>query len=107
MMLATSAVRSTPLRVAARNIVRKTTTVGLDHKSLSDPLNHSGHDSIEIFTNSRSQRAASSSSSEAASSPIYVTLGASAATAAAAGSIAWYYHLFGQEVHAMTPAEEG
>ncbi|KAH0848011.1 hypothetical protein FOPE_01914 [Fonsecaea pedrosoi] len=77
-MLATSAVRSAPLRVAARTIVRKTTT-----------------------------RAASSSASEAASSPFYLTLGASAATAATVGSIAWYYHLFGQDVFAMTPAEEG
>jgi hypothetical protein len=24
-----------------------------------------------------------------------------------AGSIAWYYHLYGTELHAMTPAEEG
>ncbi|OQV08981.1 hypothetical protein CLAIMM_13172 [Cladophialophora immunda] len=77
-MLATSAVRGAPLRVAARTIVRKTTT-----------------------------RAASSSASEAASSPFYLTLGASAATAATVGSIAWYYHLFGQDVYAMTPAEEG
>ncbi|OAP62178.1 cytochrome c1, heme protein, mitochondrial [Fonsecaea erecta] len=77
-MLATSAVRGAPLRVAARTIVRKTTT-----------------------------RAASSSASEASSSPFYLTLGASAATAATAGSIAWYYHLFGQDVYAMTPAEEG
>ncbi|KAI4159418.1 MAG: hypothetical protein LQ342_006588 [Letrouitia transgressa] len=30
-----------------------------------------------------------------------------AATALAVGSIAWYYHLFGAEVFAMTPAEEG
>jgi len=36
-----------------------------------------------------------------------LTIQASLATAAAAGSIAWYYHLYGQELHAMTPAEEG
>jgi hypothetical protein len=24
-----------------------------------------------------------------------------------AGSIAWYYHLYGTELHAMTPTEEG
>ncbi|KAJ4518282.1 cytochrome c1 [Exophiala dermatitidis] len=78
MMLATSAVRGTPLRAAARNIVRKTTT-----------------------------RAASSTSTEAVSSPFYLTAGASAATLATIGSIAWYYHLYGRDVFAMTPAEEG
>jgi len=31
----------------------------------------------------------------------------SAATAMAIGSIAWYYHLYGPELHAMTPVEEG
>jgi hypothetical protein len=31
----------------------------------------------------------------------------SAATAVAIGSVAWYYHLYGTELHAMTPAEEG
>ncbi|KIX07088.1 cytochrome c1, heme protein, mitochondrial [Rhinocladiella mackenziei CBS 650.93] len=78
-MLAVSAIRRTSLRLAARNIVRKTTT-----------------------------RAASSSSTETTtSSPFYITATASAATAAAIGSIAWYYHLYGQEVFAMTPAEEG
>jgi ubiquinol-cytochrome c reductase cytochrome c1 subunit len=30
-----------------------------------------------------------------------------AATAVAIGSMAWYYHLYGQELHAMTPTEEG
>jgi ubiquinol-cytochrome c reductase cytochrome c1 subunit len=30
-----------------------------------------------------------------------------AATALAAGSMAWYYHLYGSNVFAMTPAEEG
>jgi len=36
-----------------------------------------------------------------------MTAAASAATAVAVGSAAWYYHLFGQEAFAMTPAEEG
>jgi len=31
----------------------------------------------------------------------------SAATAVAIGSVAWYYHVYGTELHAMTPAEEG
>ena len=33
--------------------------------------------------------------------------GVAAATALAVGSVAWYYHLYGRDVHAMTPAEEG
>ncbi|KAI4276066.1 MAG: hypothetical protein LQ337_002734 [Flavoplaca oasis] len=56
-------------------------------------------------------RASSSSASEAAteasSTPFRLTLAGSAATAVAVGSLAWYYHLFGQDVCAMTPAEEG
>jgi len=55
------------------------------------------------------KRAASSSSSaaECASSPYKLTAAGAASTAIAAGSIAWYYHLYGQTVHAMTPVEEG
>lgn len=54
------------------------------------------------------QRASSSSAgSESASSPFYLTASATAATAAAIGSAAWYYHLYGQEAFAATPAEEG
>ena len=30
-----------------------------------------------------------------------------AATAVAIGSLGWYYHLYGAEVYAMTPTEEG
>ncbi|KAI9772310.1 MAG: cytochrome c1 [Geoglossum simile] len=48
-----------------------------------------------------------SSATESASSHFRSTVAGSAATALAIGSIAWYYHLYGQEVHAMTPAEEG
>ncbi|KAI9859658.1 MAG: cytochrome c1 [Trichoglossum hirsutum] len=47
------------------------------------------------------------STAESAASPFTTTIVGSAATALALGSIAWYYHLYGQEVHAMTPAEEG
>jgi len=53
-----------------------------------------------------SKRAASSSSSTA-DSPFRLNVAGSAATAVAAGSIAWYYHLYGLELHAMTPVEEG
>jgi ubiquinol-cytochrome c reductase cytochrome c1 subunit len=55
----------------------------------------------------RLQRAASSTSSADAVSPFRLTMAGCAATAVAAGSIAWYYHLYGQEVFAMTPVEEG
>jgi hypothetical protein len=30
-----------------------------------------------------------------------------AATAVAIGSLTWYYHLYGSELYAMTPTEEG
>lgn len=54
------------------------------------------------------QRASSSAAgAESASSPFHLTATASAATAAAIGSAAWYYHLYGQETFAATPAEEG
>ena len=55
------------------------------------------------------QRSASSAATAQASnaSRRNITLQASAATAVAVGSIAWYYHLYGRELHAMTPAEEG
>jgi hypothetical protein len=60
------------------------------------------------FANDFWQRASSTAAGpDAASSPFYLTLTASLATAAAAGSAAWYYHLYGQEAFAMTPAEEG
>ncbi|KAK3310353.1 cytochrome C1 family-domain-containing protein [Chaetomium strumarium] len=54
------------------------------------------------------KRAASSSSSgSAAESPFRLNIAAAAATTVAAGSIAWYYHLYGPTADAMTPAEEG
>lgn len=49
----------------------------------------------------------SSGSADNASSPFYLTATATAATIATIASTAWYYHLYGQEAHAMTPAEEG
>lgn len=57
-----------------------------------------------------SKRAASTSSNSGASSDAYATrlnIAAIASTAVAAGSVAWYYHLYGAEAHASTPAEEG
>ncbi|EDN97936.1 hypothetical protein SS1G_12792 [Sclerotinia sclerotiorum 1980 UF-70] len=52
------------------------------------------------------KRAASTTSTEAAS-PLGINMAAGAATAVAAGSLAWYYHLYGQPLNAMTPVEEG
>lgn len=57
------------------------------------------------------QRSAASSSkdaaSEAATSPFRITLAGIATTAVAVGSMAWYYHLYGPTLYAMTPQEEG
>ncbi|KAL2757587.1 hypothetical protein ACRALDRAFT_1060919 [Sodiomyces alcalophilus JCM 7366] len=52
------------------------------------------------------KRAASSSSGAEAGSA-RLNLAAITSTAVAAGSIAWYYHLYGPTAHASTPAEEG
>ncbi|KAI9674411.1 MAG: cytochrome c1 [Caeruleum heppii] len=49
----------------------------------------------------------SASSTEDAAAQRRTTIAASAATAFAAGSCAWYFHLYGSDVHAMTPQEEG
>ncbi|KAI1906929.1 cytochrome c1 [Ophidiomyces ophidiicola] len=54
-----------------------------------------------------SERSSSSKASSVSETPFYLTLTASAATAATIGAAAWYYHLYGPELHAMTPAEEG
>ena len=47
------------------------------------------------------------SSSSTSESPTKLNIAAVASTAVAIGSVAWYYHLYGSEAHAMTPAEEG
>lgn len=78
-MLARSILHSVPSRAIARQTFRQTTT----------------------------RASSSTSGAEAASSPFYLTLTAAAATLATIGSTAWYYHLYGQEAFAMTPAEEG
>ncbi|KAF2196760.1 hypothetical protein GQ43DRAFT_444831 [Delitschia confertaspora ATCC 74209] len=49
----------------------------------------------------------SSSTAEEAASSWKQTAVQTGATAFAIGSIAWYYHLYGRNVDAMTPAEEG
>ncbi|KAK4197753.1 3-deoxy-7-phosphoheptulonate synthase [Triangularia verruculosa] len=64
---------------------------------------------LDVLANAvkkRRERAASSSSGSTAESPLRLNIAAAAATALAAGSVGWYYHLYGNS-HAMTPAEEG
>ena len=57
------------------------------------------------------QRSTTSSSkgaaSEAAASPFRLTVAGTVTTAVAVGSMAWYYHLYGPTLYAMTPQEEG
>ncbi|KAH7375937.1 cytochrome c1 [Plectosphaerella cucumerina] len=54
------------------------------------------------------KRAASSSSGAGAeASPARLNFAAAASTALAAGSMAWYFHLYGNPAQAMTLAEEG
>ncbi|KAF8472810.1 cytochrome c1 [Kalaharituber pfeilii] len=58
------------------------------------------------------RRATTSASSPSPSvaaegSPAHLTAAGVATTAVAVGSAAWYWHLYGPELHAMTPAEEG
>ncbi|KAI9931452.1 cytochrome c1 [Aspergillus wentii] len=74
----------------ARTVLRSVPSRGIARQSL----------------NKTSKRASSSTAgAESASSPFYLTLTASAATAVAVGST--YYHFYGQEAFASTPAEEG
>lgn len=62
----------------------------------------------DIMAHQRSSSSsASSKSSDASKGPFAWTAAGSAATVVAIGSIAWYYHLFGQDLYAMTPQEEG
>ena len=59
-----------------------------------------------------SQRSTTTFSSKEAASettalPFRLTIAGTAATAVAIGSMAWYYHLYGSTLYAMTPQEEG
>lgn len=76
----------------ARTALRSLPTRGITRQSLSK-------------TSSRAS--SSAAGAESASSPFHLTATASVATAAAIGSAAWYYHLYGQDVFAAAPAEEG
>ncbi|KAK4690563.1 ubiquinol-cytochrome c reductase cytochrome c1 subunit, partial [Lecanoromycetidae sp. Uapishka_2] len=79
----------------ARSTLRSARTVGNARTSLGRAATRS--------INSSSSNAAS----EAIASPIRLTAAGSAATALAVGSMAWYYHLYGETLYAMTPQEEG
>ncbi|KAI4187179.1 MAG: hypothetical protein L6R41_002981 [Letrouitia leprolyta] len=63
--------------------------------------------SVGRTTTRASSSSTSQKASEATASPRVLTLAGTAATTVAVGSLAWYWHLFGQDVYAMTPAEEG
>lgn len=77
-MLARSLLRAAPARATARQSLRQ-----------------------------NSRASSTSSGAENASSPFYLTATATVATAATIATTAWYYHLYGQQAYAMTPAEEG
>ena len=102
-MLARQALRSARLAGNAKTTVGRTTAVS--------PVRNGPKTRRWKLTTYTIQRASTSSATEAASeissTPFRLTLAGSAATAVAVGSLAWYYHLFGQDVYAMTPAEEG
>lgn len=54
------------------------------------------------------QRAASTSAGASTDSvAARLNIAGIASTAVAAGSVAWYYHLYGAEAFATAPAEEG
>jgi len=80
------------LKMLARSCLRSTRAVG----------------AVRNGAVNTSKRAASSSSSTSeAATPFRLNMAGGAATAVALGSMAWYYHLYGQELHAMTMTEEG
>lgn len=100
-MIARQILRSTRLASNARNVgVGRTATV-------SSCSAMSSNDAVELIFCLIKRASSSEAATEANSSPIRLTLAGSAATAVAVGSMAWYYHMFGQEAYAMTPAEEG
>ncbi|KAL1640376.1 cytochrome c1 [Diplodia intermedia] len=77
----------------ARSSLRSARTVGTAARSSANRIG------------TRSASGSSGPAEEAASWKS--TLAGSAATAVAIGSIGWYYHLYGRNAYAMTPAEEG
>ncbi|KAL1896192.1 cytochrome c1 [Ceratocystis pirilliformis] len=76
-------------------------------------LTRSGLRSTRIFTQARTgfvnvaKRAASNSSNASEASSARLNMAAIASTGVAAGTMAWYYHLYGETADASTPADEG
>lgn len=101
-MLPRSVLRSARLAGNGRNVIGRATIV-------SAPLSNA----LAKLTANASSCQRSSSSTASINSPgasktsAALTAAGSVATAVAIGSIAWYYHLFGQDLYAMTPQEEG
>ena len=95
-MLARSALRNARLASHAKNVgqvAKVCTTTALSFPSAI------AKDSL--------QRSNSSSTQSASSSQLSSLAAACAAVAAGAGAIGSYYYVFGNELHAMTPQEEG
>lgn len=74
-------------------VLRSPRSPGLTRAALRKPIERS--------------TATSSRSSAAAGSPARLTAAGVAATAVAVGSFAWYQHLYGRSLYALSPAEEG
>ncbi|PHH49752.1 Cytochrome c1,heme protein, mitochondrial [Ceratocystis fimbriata CBS 114723] len=76
-------------------------------------LTRSGLRSTRIFTQARTgfvnvaKRAASNSSNASEASSARLNMAAIASTGVAAGTMAWYYHLYGETADASAPADEG
>lgn len=99
-MLARSVLRSARTTGNARSSLGRTATVAHPSNPLA-PRN-------KLTPPQRSTTSSSKyTASEAAASPFRLTVAGTATTAVAVGSMAWYYHLFGPTLYAMTPQEEG
>ena len=99
-MLARSVLRSARLPGSARSSLGRITTVNPSLNPLARPNKLT---SAQRSTTSSSKDAAS----EAAASSLGLTAAGTVTTAVAFGSMAWYYHLYGPTLYAMTPQEEG
>ena len=99
-MLARSVLRSVRAVGNARSVTGRTATVvhPVHRFVATDKLT-----SFQRSTATSSRNAAS----EAATSPLHLTVAGTVTTAVAIGSMAWYYHVYGPTLYAMTPQEEG
>lgn len=103
-MLARRALRS------ARSVGGPVKSAGLAAKvweiDVQDPYCETNRDKIQRASTSSASSTVAGTSDNASSS-FRLTAAGTATTAAAIGAMVWYYHLFGNELHAMTPQEEG